>query len=193
MNQPQESNPQRILEAILFACDAPLPSRRLAELIGTGDGHAVRKWVDDLNAQYAESGRAFEIAERAGGYMLLTRPQYAPWLKQMFQGRSEGRLSKPALETLAILAYRQPVTRAEIEAIRGVAAGELVRGLMEKGLVRIVGRKDVLGHPLLYGTTRKFLQIFGLGSLSDLPKADELTRPAEPAGPPADATADGEE
>jgi len=182
MSDPtQDTTPQRILEAILFACDAPTPPKRLSEMIGAGDVRALRKWVDELNDQYAQTGRAFEIVERAGGYMLLTRPQYGPWLKQMFDSRSESRLSKPALETLAILAYKQPVTRAEIEAIRGVATGEMVRGLMEKGLVRIVGRKDVLGHPLLYGTTRKFLQVFGLGSLTDLPKSDELPRPADGA------------
>jgi segregation and condensation protein B len=196
MSETQDTTPQRILEAILFACDAPTPPKRLTELIGAGDVRALRTWVDELNDQYAQTGRAFEIVERAGGYMLLTRPQYGPWLKQMFDSRSESRLSKPALETLAILAYKQPVTRAEIEAIRGVATGEMVRGLMEKGLVRIVGRKDVLGHPLLYGTTRKFLQVFGLASLGDLPKADELIRPADggqpaqPAEPPA-AEAEG--
>ncbi len=174
-----ETTPQRIIEAILFACDSPVPPRRLVELIGDGDVRAVRKWVKELNEEYAASQRAFEIVDRAGGYMLLTRPDFAPWLKQMFESRSESRLSRAALETMAILAYKQPVTRAEIEAIRGVATGEMVRNLLEKGLVRIVGRKDVLGHPLLYATTRKFLQVFGLGSLADLPEIEELARPAD--------------
>lgn len=199
MSQPHQSTPQHILEAILFACDAPVAPRKLAELVGAGDVRAVRNWVAQLNGEYEQGGRAFEIVERAGGYMLLTRPQYAPWLKKMFQRRLESRLSKSALETLAILAYKQPITRAEIEAIRGVAVGDLVRGLLEKSLVRIVGRKDVLGHPLLYGTTRKFLQVFGLASLADLPKIEELAAPAESppapeeAGPAEPAEATGEE
>jgi segregation and condensation protein B len=188
MSDPEvETTPQRILEALLFACDAPVAGRRLAELIGTGDARAVRKWVGELNAQYDQTGRAFQISELAGGFLLQTRAAYGVWLKQMFEGRSEGRLSRAALETIAIVAYKQPVTRAEVEAIRGVAGGEVIRNLLEKGLLRIVGRKDVLGHPLLYGTTKKFLQVFGLASLADLPKAEELRRPpdAESPEPPA--------
>jgi segregation and condensation protein B len=115
----------------------------------------------------------------AGGFQLLTRPEFFPWVSRLRRANSDLRLSAPARETLAIIAYRQPITRADVEAIRGVQCSEVLRQLMEKGLVRITGRDDSLGRPVLYGTTKKFLQLYGLKSLRDLPQAGEL-KPPEP-------------
>ena len=130
-----------------------------------------------LQALYEEGGSAFQIEEVAGGYQLLTRPEFHPWLARLRRAGNELRLSGPSRETLAIIAYRQPIARADVEAIRGVQCGDVLRQLMEKGLVRIAGRDDSLGRPVLYGTTKKFLQAFGLKSLRDLPEAGELRPP----------------
>jgi segregation and condensation protein B len=165
------------LEAILFAAHEPLAPARLGSLIGDLDGRAIRRLVDQLNAQYRATGRAFSIEEVAGGFQILTKPEYNGWLRKLFKSRSEGKLSQSSLLTLAIIAYKQPIKRVDIESIRGAACGEAIRGLMDKGLVKIVGREESLGRPLLYGTTKKFLAVFGLGSLKDLPKAEELVKP----------------
>src|SRR5205085_8266984 len=128
-------------------------------------------------------GSAFQVEELAGGFQLLTRPEYYPWLVRQHRTGAELKITPAARETLAIIAYRQPIMRADVEAIRGVQSGDLLRLLMEKGLVRIAGRDDTLGRPVLYGTTKKFLQLMGLKGLSDLPRAAELRRPSrQPAG-----------
>jgi segregation and condensation protein B len=158
------------LEAALLMADEPLPGRRLAQVIGVADAGAVRRLLKKLQSHYEADGTAFQIEELAGGFQLLTRPEYHRWLASLRRGGVEVRLTGPARETLAIVAYRQPIMRAEIEAIRGVHCGETLRLLMEKGLVKIVGRDDSLGRPVLYGTTKKFLQIFGLKSIKDLPQ-----------------------
>ncbi|MHC4474412.1 MAG: SMC-Scp complex subunit ScpB, partial [Planctomycetota bacterium] len=137
----------------------------------------IRQHIDTLNEKYLAVKNAFRIEQIAGGYQMLTLAPYNHWLKKLLRARSDSKLSPAALETLAIIAYKQPVMRADIEAIRGVAAGEVIRNLMYKGLVRIVGRAEVLGRPMLYGTTKRFLEIFGLNSLKDLPKAEELKKP----------------
>ena len=163
-------NASTVTEAILFAADEPVDPKKLADLVGIDGGvKEIRNIVEALNAEYAESERAFRIESIAGGYQMLTLPAFNSWLKQLLKVRSEHKLSAAGLETLAIIAYKQPVLRVDIEAIRGVACGEMVRQLIDKGLVKIVGRAEVLGRPLLYGTTRKFLEIFGLNSLKDLP------------------------
>ena len=167
---------RRIVEALLFVSDEPLTARRLAEIVGDIDARRVRRLVEEINADYDAAGRPFRIEEIAGGFQMLSRPEYKKWLVQLVRGRSSKRLSQAALETLAVVAYKQPVLRADIENIRGVQCGEMLRSLLEQGLVRIVGRSDALGRPLLYGTTRKFLDIFGLRSLKDLPSLDELSR-----------------
>ena len=161
-----------VLEAILFAADEPVAPARLADIIGTCGVKQIRQHIDELNEKYRQTGCVFRIEAIAGGYLMLTQPRFNPWLRQLIKVRSETKLSPAALETLAIIAYKQPVMRVDVEAIRGVGAGEMTRQLIEKGLVKIAGRAEELGRPLLYGTTRKFLEIFGLDSLKDLPNAD---------------------
>jgi segregation and condensation protein B len=171
------------VEALLFSSDRPLTARKLAELVGAGDGHTVRQAVRELQKTYEEGGRAFQIEEVAGGYQMFTLPEYHGWVAKLGRVTKEERLSQAALETLSIIAYRQPILRADIEAIRGVQCGPILRALIERGLVKVAGKSEELGRPLLYGTTRKFLEIMGLRGLKDLPQAEEMgMRPAAPAG-----------
>jgi segregation and condensation protein B len=173
-----EPTVESVVEAVLFASDEPLTITRLADIVGT-NVKQLRKHIDELNEKYKTNNNAFRIEQIAGGYQLLTLNGYNHWLKKLVRARDEGTLSQAALETLAIIAYKQPIIRADIEAIRGVAAGDMIRNLMYKGLVKIVGRAEVVGRPMLYGTTRKFLEIFMLNSLNDLPKAEELKKPPD--------------
>lgn len=171
-------SPQRIIEALLFAADTPLSAGRLAELARL-PLREVRACVEELNRRYEECDLAFRIESIAGGYQMMTLPAFGPWLVRLNQQRGETRLSDAALEALAIVAYRQPIIRADIESIRGVACGEVLNRLRELGLVRIVGRAEIVGRPMLYGTTKKFLDLFGLASLDDLPPMEALRlRPA---------------
>jgi segregation and condensation protein B len=167
------------IEAILFASDEPLGAQRLVNIAEVGSVKQIRDSVDSLNAQYEANGRAFRIEQIAGGYQMMTLDVYNHWLKKLVKVRTENKLSPAALETLAIIAYKQPIIRADIEAIRGVAAGEMIRNLMYKGLAKITGRAEVIGRPMLYGTTKKFLDVFGLNTLKDLPKTDDLKRQAQ--------------
>ena len=162
------------VEAILFLSREPLPTRKLAALADLADGTEARSLVRELSRRMRRRGSGFQPVEVAHGILLLTRPQLADWLGRMHAPAGDLRLSAPALETLAVAAYRQPVTRAEIEAIRGVQCGELLRVLMERDFLRIVGRSEELGRPFLYGTTRKFLQVFGLRRLEELPPVDQI-------------------
>jgi len=162
------------VEAVLFASNKPLSGRKLANVIEAGDARKVRSAVTQLQEEYSETGRAFQIEEIAGGYQMFTLPEYHPWVQRLGKAAKEDRLSQAALETLAIVAYRQPILRADIEAIRGVQCGPMLRALIEKGLVKVVGKSEELGRPLLYGTTRRFLELFGLRSLKDLPEAEGL-------------------
>jgi segregation and condensation protein B len=167
----------QVVEALLFSTDAPLSAGKLAETVGLDSSKPVKQVIEQLNAGYAERQAAYRIEERAGGYQLLTLPQYAEYIERLVRKKDEGRLTPASLETLAIVAYRQPLTRAEVEAIRGVACGEMLRALMEHNLVKIVGRAEEIGRPMLYGTTRYFLEVFGLATLKDLPKSDALKEP----------------
>ena len=169
------------VEAILFASEKPLSPAKLSEIGQLGGVRAVRKAVEALNARYKRMACSFRIVDIAGGYQMQTLPEYSDVLSRLARTRSESRLSQAALETLAIVAYRQPVLRADVEAIRGVACGEVLRGLMEKNLIRIVGRAEEIGRPLLYGTTRNFLEVFGLAGLDDLPDSEQLRRQPQPA------------
>jgi segregation and condensation protein B len=171
-----ELTAESVIEAVLFASDEPLSDVRLADIVEIGVKQ-IRQYIQNLNEKYKANNNAFRIEQIAGGYQMLTLSAYNHWLQKLLRARSEGKLSSAALETLAIIAYKQPVIRADIEAIRGVAVGEIIRSLMSKGLVKIVGRAEVIGRPMLYGTTKKFLEIFGLNSLKDLPKAEELKKP----------------
>jgi segregation and condensation protein B len=164
----------RVVEALLFASEAPLAPADLARADEALDEERVEAAVAELRAEYEREARAFTVFEVGGGYQLLTRPEYAPVLERFDTVPSVHRLSGPALETLAIIAYRQPVGRAEVEEIRGVGAGGVLRTLAERGLIDVVGRGEGLGRPLLYGTTGFFLQHFGFRSLADLPRSDEL-------------------
>ncbi len=160
-----------VVEAALLAADEPLTLRRLAAVAGVSGGTEARRLVQKLQALYDEEGSAFRVEELAGGFQLLTRPEFHSWLSRLRRSGNELRLSSAARETLAIVAYRQPITRADIEAVRGVQCADVLHLLMEKGLIRIAGRHDSLGRPVLYATTKKFLQVFGLRSLRDLPQA----------------------
>ncbi|HUT45877.1 MAG TPA: SMC-Scp complex subunit ScpB [Sedimentisphaerales bacterium] len=171
-----ELNLESVVEAVLFASDESLSAARLTDIVGISTKH-IRQHIKNLNDKYQANNNAFRIEEIAGGYQMLTLSSYNPWLKKLLRVRSDSKLSPAAMETLAIIAYKQPVIRADIEVIRGVAVGEIVRNLMYKGLVKIVGRAEVLGRPMLYGTTKKFLEVFGLNSLKDLPKIEELKKP----------------
>ena len=171
-----EPTVETVVEAVLFASDESLSDARLAKIVETSVKQ-VRQCVKNLNEKYQANNNAFRIEQIAGGYQMLTLSTYNYWLKQLLRARSDSKLSPAALETLAIIAYKQPVIRADIEAIRGVAAGEVIRTLCYKGLVKIVGRAEILGRPMLYGTTKKFLEIFGLNTLKDLPKIEELKKP----------------
>lgn len=173
------------LEAVLFLAEEPLTSRKIAQLAGLADATEARTLIRLLNRLYDEEGRSFRVEEVAGGYQLLTRPQFAPWLRRWAGAVQELRLSSPALETLAVVAYRQPVLRAEIEAIRGVQCAEILHQLMDQDLIRIVGRSHELGRPFLYGTTKRFLQVFGLRHLQELPPVEtyQPTRAPVPENP----------
>lgn len=162
------------IEALLLAADEPLPTRKLAQIAALPDAGAARRLIKKLQALYDRDDTAFQIEELAGGFQLLTRPQYHRWLATLRRSSQELRLSPAARETLAIIAYRQPIMRADIECIRGVHCGETLRLLMEKGMVKIAGRHESLGRPVLYATTKKFLQVFGLRSLKDLPRAEQF-------------------
>ena len=162
------------LEAVLFVAKEPLHPRKLSKIADLADGTEALTLVSRLNDLYDQSARAFRVEEVAGGWQLRTRPQFGSWLRRLTHVPRAVRLSPPSMETLAVVAYRQPVVRADIEEVRGVACGELLRQLMERDLVRVIGRSEELGRPYLYGTTKRFLQIFGLTTLDELPRADEF-------------------
>lgn len=173
---------KKIVEALLIATDQPVKPAQIARILGGGtDTRQVRSLVEQLRAEYDEQGRAFQIEEIAEGYQILTRAEYRDWVAELRRTRREEKLSPSAVETLAIVAFKQPVLRAEIDDIRGVHTGPILRSLIEKGLVKIVGRQNVPGRPLLYGTTRKFLEVFGLSSIKQLPSLGSLPAAAAEA------------
>jgi segregation and condensation protein B len=175
----RRSNKMARLEAALLVAEHALSARKLLQHAKLADLTEVRTLVEQLNLAYDRSRTAFRIEQVATGYQMLTRPKFAPWLDKLHQRQARLKLSAPMMETLSIVAYRQPITRADVEAVRGVQTSEMLKQLMERGLIRIVGEDDSLGRPYLYGTTRLFLESFGLQSLSDMPLADKLRlRPA---------------
>lgn len=176
---PDQPLPVRV-EALLLASSRPLSDARMGQLIGlpaAGAAASVRNAIEQLNESYEQSGRGFRATQVAGGWQLLTLPDLAPLLKRLHSEHRDSRLSPAALETLSIIAYRQPIMRAEVEAIRGVACGEVLRALLERRLIRITGRAEQLGRPMLYGTTTQFLKVFGLPGLDALPalEGEELS------------------
>lgn len=177
---------EAVVEALLFSSDAPLTAKKLAQCLGVGDAADVKCHIDTLNKRYEQMGASFRIEAIAKGYQMLTLSVFDHWLTKLQKARAESRLSSAALETLAIVAYRQPVMRADIEAIRGVSIGDMLGRLRDLNLVKIVGRAEEIGRPLLYGTTKRFLEVFGLNSLKDLPTLDEDDPDAVPSlKPPA--------
>lgn len=181
VNRMEAGEKRRIVEALVLSSSEPISAVKLAEIIPYCDAGEVKDLVNELNTEYAEQDRSFEIWEVAGGYQIRTRAEFSGYLQKLQKERAL-RLSQAALETLAIIAYRQPVTRAEIEDVRGVDAGATVKSLLERHLIRIAGQREVPGRPMLYGTTRRFLEIFGLESLKSLPTLRELDELAREQG-----------
>jgi segregation and condensation protein B len=176
MNRDQQ---KKIVEALVLGSREPVAASRIAEIVPGCTPPLVKELVKELELEYERDDRAFEIWEVAGGYQIRTRPEFAGYLRQLQRERTF-RLSRAALETLAVIAYKQPVTRAEIENIRGVEVGAVVRSLVERKLVRVAGHREVPGRPLLYATTKRFLEVFGFARLEDLPtlrEIDELVLP----------------
>jgi len=172
------------LEAVLLLAREPLNSRKLAHHANLADGTLARTLIRRLNERYDAAERAFRVEQVAGGFQLRSRAKFAPWLRRLAHVPGESRLSAPALETLSVIAYRQPVPRADIEAVRGVNCGEILRQLMDRDLVRVSGRGEDLGRPFLYATTPRFLELFGLMHLDDLPRHELLRHaPLPRAGP----------
>ncbi|MBV9009509.1 MAG: SMC-Scp complex subunit ScpB [Verrucomicrobia bacterium] len=189
----------QVIEALLFSAQKALTTGELAEALRSAgqsdellpnefartEEAEVAAALEQLKIEYGQSPRGFQLAEKADGWQLVSHPDCARWVRQLFPGPKPARLSPPALETLAIIAYRQPVTRADVEAVRGVTVEGMLQNLMERGLVKIGGRADVPGRPLLYETTQFFLEHFGLRSLDELPNAEELRMRHVPAATPA--------
>jgi len=170
----ENPNLDNIVLALLFASDEALSARKIAALIEDVTTADVKQAIETWNARANAEAWSIGIEQVAGGYRLATRPDYAPYVSRLYAGRRKFRLSRAGLETLAIIAYKQPITRAEIESIRGVGSGSVVANLMERSLVEIVGKAKVLGAPFLYGTTQDFLEYLGLNSLKDLPSMEDL-------------------
>jgi segregation and condensation protein B len=167
-----------VAESLLFVSDRPVKVSEVLKVLTDSQSvsrHAVIAALEELKIDYIQSQRSFRLAEIAGGYQLRTRPEFAPYIARFLSGQERTRLSRAAVESLAIIAYRQPVARAEIESIRGVDVGGILKMLQERNLIKIAGRKNTPGRPFLYGTTTFFLEHFGLNSLADLPRAGELT------------------
>jgi segregation and condensation protein B len=179
-------NPNQIVEAVLFASDAPLTADEIARADEALDEDRVEEAIRFLQAEYDDAERAFQVVMLAEGYQILTRPEFAPYLERFDNVPRPSRLSGPALETLAIIAYRQPIGRIEIEYIRGVGCAGVLKTLTDRELVDVVARAEGLGRPVLYGTTRRFLEHFGFQTLEDLPRPEELPvvlRERVPLGP----------
>ena len=169
-----ETEIKSIIEAVLFMSHDPLSIEKLTAVIEGPSKPVVQQCIKMLQADYDQEGRGLRIAEVAGGFVMVTRPDCSPYIKRLTKAKSAAKLSRSALETLAIVSYKQPIIRAEIEKIRGVETSGVLRTLLDQKLVRIVGRQDVPGRPILYGTSKQFLQRFGLRDLRDLPPLKEF-------------------
>lgn len=177
-----DSRRQRV-EAVLFMSRTPLNSRKISQLADLEDATQARTLIASLNEHYNNVQRAFHIKKVAGGYQMLTRPQFSDWIRRLDHIPKKLRLSNPAMETLTVVAYRQPIIKADIEVIRGVSSGEMLRQLLEKGLIKIAGRSEQLGRPFFYSTTKQFLTQFGLNSLAELPDIKQLSGKGLPQSP----------
>ena len=209
MSTPTQATLPRVIEALLFSAQKPLAAREIVATIKSAGGEdelmpnefakvreaEVAAGLEQLKIEYIEEQRAFQLVEKAEGWQLVTDPQYGTWVRHLFPAPKPARLSSPALETLAIIAYRQPITRADVEVVRGVTIDGVLQTLMERGLVKISGRAEIPGRPLLYETTQMFLDHFGLRSLDELPNVEELRTRYLPMAPrplrePPEAPAD---
>ncbi len=173
MDTPAELGAIGVLEALLFVSEAPLSLERMEEMLDGCSRAEVSRLLADLQEKYRQPDRGLVVTEVAGGYRLTTKPEMAPWVQRL-RGSKPARLSRAALETLALIAYKQPITKIEIEAIRGVMVDGVVKTLVERDLIRILGRKPEVGRPILYGTSRSFLEYFGFKDLSELPTMKEI-------------------
>ena len=194
MDESNASYIRSIVEAILFTTEKPVMLDQIKDIIEGAQAAEIREVIDALKKEYADQKRGFIVVEIAGGYQILTNPDFAMYVKKFYRTKHKEKLSKPALETLAIIAYKQPVSRLDIELIRGVNSDGVVVHLLSKELIKIAGRKDVPGRPYLYGTTKQFLEYFGLKSLEDLPKLEDFSSlqelPENVGGQPQAATSD---
>jgi segregation and condensation protein B len=172
-------NIKAIIEALILASEVPVVLEKICLVLPEVEKTQIKETLDNLMSEYNERAGGICLQEVAGGYQFRTRPEFGPWIKKL-KGTKPASLSPAAMETLAIVAYRQPVVKSEIEGIRGVDVGYALKGLLEKKLIRIVGRKDVPGKPIIYGTTKKFLEVFNLKDLSELPTLRELKEINEP-------------
>ncbi|MBU4311899.1 MAG: SMC-Scp complex subunit ScpB [Candidatus Omnitrophica bacterium] len=170
----EKDQAKSIIEAMFFVSDKPLFVNEIKGVLEEFDAQAIKDIINKLTKEYEDMSRSFRIKEIAGGYQIVTDPSLAPWLKKLYKTSGADRLTGPSLETLAIIAYKQPVTKPEIEAIRGVNVDGVLKTVIEKNLVRIAGRRETVGRPILYGTTPEFLQYFGLNSLKELPNLEEF-------------------
>ena len=183
---------RRVIEALILAVAEPISAARLAEIVPGCAPASVKDRINELNTEYQEQDRSFEIWEVAGGYQIRTRAEFSGYLQRLRKERPL-RLSRAALETLAIVAYNQPATRAEVDEVRGVDSGAVLKGLLERRLVRLAGQREVPGRPMLYATTRRFLEVFGLRSLTELPELRELGELARDQGLQVDSESDADE
>ncbi|PIS34518.1 MAG: SMC-Scp complex subunit ScpB [Candidatus Omnitrophica bacterium CG08_land_8_20_14_0_20_41_16] len=174
-----EDNRKSVMEALLFASEKPLTLEKIRDILDNLSAQEASRLIEELKVEYEQANRGMRIIEIAGGFQMITASSFAPFLKKLFKDRNIERLSKPALETLAIIAYKQPLTRSEIELLRNVNVDGIMKNLLGKNLVRICGRKKTPGNPYVYGTTRQFLEYFGLKSLQDLPRIKEFSALAE--------------
>ena len=171
----EENNLKSAVEALIFASEKPITVEQIKKVLGDLDTPGINKIIEELMREYETQNRGIRIIEIAGGYQMMTNSNFAPFLKKLFKNRYSDKLSKPALESLAIIAYKQPLTKAEIESLRNVNVDGVMKSLLDKNLIRVCGRKKVPGRPFVFGTTREFLEHFGLKSLADLPKMEDFT------------------
>lgn len=177
----EKTEVKRIIEALLFAADQPITEKDLKNILGEiVDDHNVAQLVEEMSAELARVGSPVEIKYVAGGWQLATRREFSPWIRRLYREKTTLKLSPSALETLSVIAYKQPITRSDIEEIRGVECGGVLETIMERKLIKIVGRKETIGRPLLYGTTQEFLKHFGLGHLSELPPMQDVASGENP-------------
>lgn len=171
----EDNNLKSAVEALIFASEKPITTDQIKKVLGDLDTSSINKIIMELKNDYETQNRGIRIIEIAGGFQMITSSNFAPFLKKLFKNRYSDKLSKPALESLAIIAYKQPLTKAEIESLRNVNVDGVIKSLVDKNLIRICGRKKIPGRPFVFGTTREFLEHFGLKSLQDLPKMEDFT------------------